>query len=141
MDDYQEYSRMAKLMTKIHAQPADKEEEVNENENIVCTTISQKPKKEENKEKFVSDIKFQYKQATNLDVSMEEEDKVKEPLQNYSSMMNSNINNPEGFGSKEEENNVFGTKPNRISGASLFGAKAETGIKKPKNKKKKVRRI
>lgn len=143
MDNYQEYFRMAKLMTTIHAQPEKEEEEVDENENIASPT--QESTKEESKDKVVSGIKFQYKQASNLDVSMEEEDKTKEPLQNYSNMMNSNINKFTNVKSKVvdpvEEGNIFGSKPAGISGASLFGAAPVGGMKKPKNKKKKPRRI
>lgn len=92
MDDYEEYSRMAKLMTKIHALKWKKiKAEWNENENITSSDYGKKPWKEDNKEKFISNLKFHYKQTSNLDVSMEEEDKTKEPLQNFSNKMNNNL--------------------------------------------------
>lgn len=143
MDDYKEYSRMAKLITKIHAQSSKKEEEmdeVDENENIICPKVAEKLPKEETKEKFISSVKFQYKHASNRDVSMEEEDKAKGPLQNFSNMMHSSASN------SEETVNItevpsFSGKSSKVSGASLFGTKTEGIVKKPKNKKKKVRRI
>ena len=88
MDNYDEYFRMSKLMTKIHAQKLKKAWiESNENENIIGGKIYQDVMKEERKDKFVSSIKFQYKNASNRDVSMEEEDEHKEPFQNFSNTM------------------------------------------------------
>lgn len=153
MDDYEEYSRMAKLITKIHALKSKESDEVDENENTIFPKAAPKPSKEETKEKFISSIKFQYRQASNRDVSMEEEDKVKGPLQNFSNMMNSNAgNSPRKSGTRdenvcsEETMNVtevasFAAKSSKVSGASLFGTKTDANVKKPKNKKKKVRRI
>uniref|UniRef100_A0A7S3KT19 Uncharacterized protein n=1 Tax=Euplotes crassus TaxID=5936 RepID=A0A7S3KT19_EUPCR len=140
MDDYEEYFRMAKLITKIHALKSKESDEVDENENTIFPKAAPKLSKEETKEKFISSIKFQYRQASNRDVSMEEEDKVKGPLQNFSNMMNSNA------GNSEETMNItevpsFAAKSSKVSGASLFGTKTDANVKKPKNKKKKVRRI
>lgn len=143
MDDYEEYSRMAKLMTKIHAMPL-KESETHQDENE--NTLSQecensKPFREEQKEKL-SGIKFEYKHTSNLDVSMEEEDKAKEPLQNYSNMVFSNNDtSSQGNFSREDNDRKTEAHSSKVSGASLFGGKAEGGLKKPKNKKKKVRRL
>lgn len=154
MDDYEEYSRMAKLMTKIHALKWKKiKAEWNENENITSSDYGKKPWKEDNKEKFISNLKFHYKQTSNLDVSMEEEDKAKEPLQNFSNKMNNNlpidISQNWKYICKQQEADIFenrgrcieNKKSVKISGASLFGSNLDQNMKKPKNKKKKVRRI
>mmetsp|Transcript_9999 Transcript_9999/g.11365 ORF Transcript_9999/g.11365 Transcript_9999/m.11365 type:complete len:148 (+) Transcript_9999:432-875(+) len=147
MDDYEEYSRMARLMTKIHAMPLKKSvDETDENENILTKDTKKYNFREERKEKIISGIKFEYKHSSNLDVSMEEEDKEKEPLQNFSNMvlpenkLNS-LNNSNVFGSHEESSKPAEDQNSKISGEALFGGMADLGVKKPKNKKKKVRRL
>lgn len=80
MDDYQEYARMAKLMTKIHAtqnKKAQIEKEVNENENsriFANDSDEQKMEDEDLKEETpTNSIKFHFRNISNLDTSMEEE--------------------------------------------------------------------
>ena len=82
---------MAKLIIKIHALSSRKtpKAEADENQEDPSKTESGLAK-EESKEKFISNIKFQFKQASNQDMSMEEEDKGKEPLQNFRKMLHSN---------------------------------------------------
>lgn len=113
-------------MTKIHA-----------------TTSKSKPKQDENdhvnenegyEELQVEPQKCLFNHSSNLDASMEEE---KEPLQSFSANW--------GWQDKRIINNdqvvQNDADKSKITGASLFGAKADAGIKKPKNKKKKIKRI
>lgn len=83
MEDYQEYKRIAKMMTKIHAKPqilptTDDDDDCVENNGEYSNDSN------ENKE-YTDDEVFAAKQNYNMDVSMEED---KEPLQslncNYS---------------------------------------------------------
>lgn len=81
MDDYEEYRRMAKMMTKIHAKPQIQAPEGDENQD--------EGDYNENRD-IDEDIREEHKYAkfkisNGLDVSMEEE---KEPLQN----LNCNFN-------------------------------------------------
>jgi ubiquitin-conjugating enzyme E2 S len=84
MDDYEEYARMAKLMTKIHAKKFKKSsvKDIDENSNsIIVDSSNTRMNNEENKEteKHIK-FQFQFQSNSNLDASMEEE---KEPLQNF----------------------------------------------------------
>lgn len=84
MDDYQEYARMAKLMTKIHAlsgkklQDSEKETK-EENYNSDANDENKYDEEELKVEPPANSVKFHFHNNSNLDASMEEE---KEPLQN-----------------------------------------------------------
>lgn len=85
MDDYQEYARMAKLMTKIHATQSKKaqtEKELDENDNAFSNdNCEQKMEDEEVKEEtHTNSVKFHFRNISNLDTSMEEE---KDVTQNF----------------------------------------------------------
>lgn len=152
MDDYQEYARMAKLITKIHAKPLkSKKEKVESIENNNSFSNDSNENKETDEE--IKEDKLTSKYA-NLDVSMEEEEK--EPLQNSSHNYSNQLNERKNFlrfsntkgDSMEEQNQDVSLKssdtkitiPTKgvLSGSSLFG-----GMPNPaaKNKKKKMRRI
>jgi hypothetical protein len=147
MDDYEEYSRTARMITKIHALPAntkikakapvDKYSNSSDNEN--CSN-------EETKEEVhISTSKFHFNNTNGLDVSMEEE---KEPFQ---SLMNNSNRQKDAVIEEDSENYI--SKPGLedfknpssdkavLSGSSLFGGKGAGGAKKVKGKKKKMRRI
>lgn len=84
MDDYEEYSRMAKLMTKIHALAAKNLQDVEkagneENYNSDCNDENKYDEEELKVETQANSVKFHFHNNSNLDASMEEE---KEPLQN-----------------------------------------------------------
>jgi ubiquitin-conjugating enzyme E2 S len=80
MDDYEEYARMAKMMTKIHATPRveDKSDGVNENDCKLASNEYYMDEDESQAQKQDRNIKFSFQNGSNLDASMEEE---KEPLQ------------------------------------------------------------
>lgn len=80
MDDYQEYSRIAKMMTKIHAKPKIIKPESDENiDEFSHSSSDNKDWDEDMKDDACNPFKSK---SSNLDASMEEE---KEPLQNLSS--------------------------------------------------------
>ena len=118
MDDYEEYARTAKMMTKIHAKPnksALMTADTNENTSCNVNEDSEIMKEEEHKKELTSNntkLKFN---SNKLDTSMEAQD---------------------------EENVKWFNQPEKsvLSGSSLFGAKSGPAIKKPKTKKK-MRRI
>lgn len=152
MDDYQEYVRMAKLMSKIHAKPPKvKKLETDCIENNNSFSNDSTENKETEEETF--DEKHNLKQS-NLDVSMEEEEK--EPLQNSSHNHSNQIkerrtlsrfgSNKIGFSedqnldisSKNSDLKAAASAKGVLSGSSLFGGKCNPAAK---TKKKKVRRI
>lgn len=101
MDDYQEYARMAKLMTKIHAtqnKKAHVEKEVNENENCFENdSDEQKMEDEDLKEETpTNSIKFHFRNISNLDTSMEEE---KDSTQTFGKVCKFDVN-------KQSNNNI-----------------------------------
>lgn len=144
MDDYEEYARMAKLMTKIHAKKFKKSsvKDIDENSNsIIVDSSNTRMNNEENKEteKHIK-FQFQFQSNSNLDASMEEE---KEPLQNFWLNSGYQLGSSRQFGQDmNEENSKIPQDQNNsvINGACLFGSKADGGLKKPKPKKK-MRRI
>jgi len=166
MDDYQEYVRMAKMMTKIHAKQQKsvaKEIESIENDNTYANDSYENRDEEEAKDGFIGVAsRFHFKKNSNLDASMEEE---KEPLQNLNCNYNMNNHNQiyagvdKSLGNESCNNSILMRdqdyftgemekeqsmdiksfqQPAKgvLSGSSLFGAKAV-----PCNKKKKMRRI
>jgi ubiquitin-conjugating enzyme E2 S len=68
MDDYQEYFRMAKLMTKIHAQPAKKTESTFGNDKDMNSEAQNEEEMKNNKNEAV----FEFSSKASLDVSMED---------------------------------------------------------------------
>jgi len=160
MDDYEEYARMAKMITNIYARPKKEykvdQESIENNNSHSNDSIENKSQEEEIKEEYHAHaLKFKFADSSALDASMEEE---KEPLQN---LICNNMSNNRGFTKpkdvqmdKSTEENNIGTKlgshidgkfavPDKtvLSGSSLFGSKTNVVSKKPKGKKKKMRRI
>jgi ubiquitin-conjugating enzyme E2 S len=79
MDDYQEYSRMAKMMTNIYAMLKESQDENDSNNTYLADECTEKKPEEEVKSSKQT-ISFKFQNGSNLDASMEEE---KAPLQNF----------------------------------------------------------
>lgn len=114
MDDYQEYARMAKLMTKIHAAQAKKaqaEREVNENENSFANDHGEQRMEDEElkDETNSSSIKFHFRNISNLDTSMEEE---KDSTQAFGKASKLAFNNQITSWNKQSISNALGDSDN-----------------------------
>ena len=143
MDNYEEYARMAKLMTKIHATKNKKScvKNIDENNNSNRLDLSNIRMKDDEIKEAEKHIKFQFQSSSNLDASMEEE---KEPLQNFWLNSGYQLGSSRQFGQDSNEENMKIPQYQNssvVNGACLFGAKADGDLKKPKPKKKKMRRI
>lgn len=160
MDDYQEYSRMAKMMTNIYAMPKESQDE-NDSSNTYLAEGHQDKKPEEEAKTTKQTISFKFQNGSNLDASMEEE---KAPLQNFwlnsGFQSNASLHKPAFLGSKFDKFGEQNNEPHKsgdeimdddtcpqdnqnlsqVNGASLFGGK-NIAAKKAKPKKKKMKRI
>lgn len=121
MDDYNEYARMAKMITKIHAKPqaSTKNHESIENDNSFSNDSNENKDIEDEPKNEVTFGITKLKQGSNLDVSMEEE---KEPLQNINCNLSQNIHNEVASGPSiimRDQNN----KPFYTSNTDIFNSK------------------
>lgn len=98
MDDYQEYARMAKLITKIHAtqnKKAQADKEADENNNCFSNDNNEQRMDDEElkEESQANTVKFHFRNISNLDTSMEEEKDSTQCFGKLSKSYKSLINN------------------------------------------------